>query len=123
MPIAPVSEPEAVYAGVAHDNIAQNLLGFRSLFQGCGANGQGLGFDDWLREAGHAELADDIVAAWHAAFRTAQALPPLAQASDAELEQAYLSVKGLTDLLKNELLGTGSPLNLDLPDSVAGDTD
>jgi hypothetical protein len=47
----------------------------------------------------------------------------LAQASDAELEQAYQSVKALTDLLKNELLGTGSPLNLDLPDSVAGDTD
>jgi predicted lipoprotein len=121
--VAPVSEPEAPYAGVGHDNIVQNLLGFRSLFQGCGENGLGLGFDDWLTEAGHAELAQDITSAWQTAFESASNLPPFSEATAPTLEQAYLDVKALTDLLKNELLGTGSPLNLDLPDSVAGDTD
>lgn len=121
--VAPVNEPEAPYAGVGNDNIAQNLIGFRSLFQGCGENGTGLGFDDWLTEAGHAKLAEDITSAWQTAFESAKNLPPLSEAPAPTLDRAYLDVKALTDLLKNELLGTGSPLNLDLPDSVAGDTD
>lgn len=119
--VAPVSEPEAPYSGLGYDNVVQNLLGFRSLFQGCGADGEGLGFDDWLIEAGHAELAEDINGAWQIAFQSAESL---AETGDAEaIQKAYFAVKALTDLLKNELLGTGSPLNLDLPDSVAGDTD
>ncbi|HEU5075419.1 MAG TPA: imelysin family protein, partial [Polyangiaceae bacterium] len=122
--IAPVSEPEAPYAGVAYANVVENLRGFRSLFQGCGDSGEGLGFDDWLIEAGHAALAADIIAAWQTAFQTATNLASEgSDASEASVEQAYLDVKRLTDLLKNDLLGTGSPLNLDLPDSVAGDTD
>ena len=121
--MAPVSEPEAPYAGVASHNIASNLLGFRSLFMGCGPRGEGLGFDDWLIEAGHQELAEDIVSAWQSAYRAAEGLPPLHEASRAEAELAYLAIKTLTDLLKNELLGTGSPINLDLPATVAGDTD
>lgn len=121
--VAPVSEPEAPYAGVGYANVVQNLRGFRSLFQGCGDEGEGLGFDDWLIEAGHAELAQDIVAAWQTAFRTASSLALSSDASQAAVEQTYLDVKNLTDLLKNDLLGTGSPLNLDLPDTVAGDTD
>lgn len=121
--VAPVSEPEAPYAGGGYANVVQNLRGFRSLFQGCGDNGEGVGFDDWLVEAGHDALAADIIAAWQTAFQTAEDLSQSSAASAAAVERTYLDVKGLTDLLKNELLGTGSPLNLDLPDSVAGDTD
>jgi len=121
--IAPVSEPEAPYAGVGYANVVQNLLGFRSLFQGCGDAGAGLGFDDWLIEAGHEALAEDIVSAWQTAFQTSSELALTTEPSHATVERVYLDVKALTDLLKNELLGTGSPLNLDLPDSVAGDTD
>lgn len=120
---APVSEPEAHYAGTGHENLRANLLGFRSLFQGCGPHGEGLGFDDWLVAAGHAELAQDISVAWTGAHAVIAELPPLQRASEAELDRAYLALKVLTDLLKNELLGAGSPINLDLPSSVEGDTD
>ncbi|HLV43667.1 MAG TPA: imelysin family protein [Aggregatilineales bacterium] len=120
---APVSEPEAPYAGTATDNLVHNLLGFRALFQGCGPAGEGLGFDDWLVQAGHPELATDIIQAWQSAHAVVGKLPPLHSASQSELDEAYLVVKALTDLLKNELLGAGSPLNLDLPASVEGDTD
>lgn len=120
---ASVNEPEAPYAGVGHHNIVNNFLGFRSLFQGCGPNGEGLGFDDWLTESGHADLARDMIDAWQAAYQVAVNLPPLQQASQAELEAAYLTLKTLTDLLKSNLLGTGSVLNLDLPASLEGDTD
>jgi predicted lipoprotein len=120
---APVSQPEALYAGIAHHNIENNLLGFRSLFQGCGDAGVGLGFDDWLVAAGHSGLADDIIAAWQTAHASVKQLPPLEQADPSEVDAAFLAVKALTDLLKNELLGAGSPLNLDLPATVEGDTD
>jgi hypothetical protein len=52
-----------------------------------------------------------------------ESLPPLHEASPPTLDEAYLAVKALTDLLKTELLGPGSPLNLDLPGTVVGDTD
>jgi predicted lipoprotein len=120
---APVAEAEAFYAGTASDNLVNNLLGFRSLFEGCGPEGEGLGFDDWLIAAGHTELAADISQAWASAFTAVSALPAMHSASAEQLDHAYLKVKALTDLLKNELLGAGSPLNLDLPATVEGDTD
>lgn len=120
---APVSGPETPFAGTGTENLEANLRGFQDLFQGCGADGQGLGFDDWLEAAGHGALASDIVAATGSARRALASLPPLHEASKAELEEAYTAVKALTDLLKNELLGAGSPLNLKLPATVEGDTD
>ena len=101
----------------------ENLRGFRSLFQGCGEDGEGLGFDDWLVEAGHEELANRIITALGVAEDAVAATPPLEQATPAELETLYRAVKALTDPLKSELFGAGSPLNLKLPDGVASDTD
>ncbi len=103
--------------------IRANLRGFRGLFQGCGPNGEGLGFDDWLTEAGHGELADDIVKAWQHAEVVADATPALEQATPQEVEEFYQAVKALTDLLKNDLFGAGSPLGLTLPKGIEGDTD
>ena len=103
--------------------IRENLRGFRGLFQGCGPDGEGLGFDDWLSEAGHAELASDILTAYGAAQAAADAAPELDQASPEQLEQLYQVVKHLTDLLKNDLFGAGSPLGLSLPKGIEGDTD
>jgi predicted lipoprotein len=120
---APVSEAEGAYSDLGTRAIRANLRGFRSLFQGCGAEGEGLGFDDWLSEAGHPELARDIVAAWQTAQAFADGAPPLSQATPAELEAFYQAVKALTDLLKNDLFGAGSPLGLTLPKGVEGDTD
>lgn len=119
----PVSGPEAPFSGASTENLRENLHGFRSLFEGCGEDGEGVGFDDWLVEAGHGELADRIVAALAAARVAMEAAPRLEQATPAELEKLYRAVKALTDLLKSELFGPGSPLNLKLPEGVASDTD
>jgi predicted lipoprotein len=120
---APVSVGEASFSGRGSEAIRANLRGFRALFQGCGADGEGLGFDDWLSEAGHGELATDIVTAWRTAQATADAHPRAAEATPAELDALYLAVKALTDLLKNDLFGAGSPLGLALPKGLEGDTD
>lgn len=119
----PVAQHEAPFSNLGTEILRGNLQGFRSLFQGCGPNGEGIGFDDWLNEAGHAELASDIVRAGQAAQAAADAFPPYAEASQADLQALYASVKVLTDLLKGELFGSGSPLNLEFPDGVPSDTD
>jgi uncharacterized protein len=120
---APVSVSEASFSGRGSEALRANLRGFRALFQGCGADGEGLGFDDWLTEAGHGELATDIVSAWESAQAAADAYPAVAEATPAELDALYLAVKKLTDLLKNDLFGAGSPLGLALPKGIEGDTD
>lgn len=119
----PVAEHEAPFSLYGTENIRNNLRGFRSLFQGCGPDGEGIGFDDWLTEAGHAELAQDIVHAWKAAQTAADAFPAYEKATRGDFQSLYASVKALTDLLKSELFGSGSPLNLELPKGVASDTD
>jgi hypothetical protein len=121
--MAPVSSQEAPFSGVSSENLRQNLHGFRSLFQGCGEDGEGIGFDDWLVEAGHADLASRLLTALAGAQNAVAAAPPLEQATPAELETLYRAVKALTDPLKGEMFGTGSPLNLKLPMGVEGDTD
>lgn len=120
---APVSLPESPYAQLGSEALRENLLGFRALFQGCGAQGEGLGFDDWLQDAGHGELAADISAAYERAQRALDLLPPLPAASKEQLESAYQTLRELTTLLKGDLFGAGSPLGLKLPASVEGDTD
>lgn len=120
---SPVILAESAYSGLGTENLRANLRGFRALFQGCGADGEGLGFDDWLSATGHPELASDIIAAWQNAQAVADAYPRFADATPAQLEALYRAVKGVTDLVKNDLFGDGSPLNLDLPEGVASDTD
>jgi hypothetical protein len=119
----PVSEPESPYAGSGTDDIRQNLLGFRSLFQGCGAAGEGIGFDDWLIAVGHAELASDIVRATSDALVAVEAFPPLPSATKEQVQELYATIKVLTDFLKTDLFGDGSPIGLKLPAGIEGDTD
>jgi predicted lipoprotein len=120
---APVSLPESPYAQLGTEALRENMRGFRALFQGCGAQGEGLGFDDWLEDAGHGELAADIVAAYERAQRALDNLPPLPSASKEQLDSTYQTMRELTTLLKGDLFGAGSPLGLKLPASVEGDTD
>ncbi|RYZ06700.1 MAG: hypothetical protein EOO73_15500 [Myxococcales bacterium] len=120
---APVSVAEAAFSGRKIAAIRQNLLGFRALYQGCGPGGEGLGFDDWLTEAGHPELAREIVDAYVEAQAVVDASPELDEATPAEVEALYQAVKRLTDLLKNDLFGAGSPIGLTLPPGLEGDTD
>lgn len=115
--------PEAPYANLGTEAVRANLRGFRAMFQGCGADGAGLGFDDWLIEANEAELAQDIVTAYENAQATADAFPAWNQATPADFQSLYATVKVLTDLLKNDLFRAGSPIGLELPPTIAGDTD
>ncbi len=119
----PVTVNESPFALLGTDAIRENLRGFRSLFEGCGTNGEGLGFDDWLREAGHAELATDMLAAYANAQAAADAFPRFDLATPEQLESLYQAIKALTDLLKTDLLGAGSPIGLKLPAGLEGDTD
>jgi len=64
-----------------------------------------------------------MLAALDGAEASAAAFPALETASSTELENFYRSVKALTDLLKTDLFGAGSPLNLKLPMGIEGDTD
>ncbi|XXX73662.1 imelysin family protein [Sorangium sp. So ce134] len=119
--------PEALesrFALVSTAHLRANLRGFRRLFQGCGEGGEGVGFDDWLREVGSGDLADRMLQALSGAQAAVDALdPPVEQALStdrAKVEAVYYAVKALTDLLKTELV---SALNLELPQSSEGDND
>ena len=120
---APVSVAETPYAGLGTEALRENLRGFRALFQGCGAQGEGIGFDDWLQEAGHEDLRDRIVSRYENAQRALDMLAPMPVATKAQLDATYMTLRELTNLLKGELFGAGSPLGLKLPASVEGDTD
>ncbi|WP_438032273.1 imelysin family protein [Sorangium sp. So ce204] len=115
-------ESRFALASAAH--LKANLRGFRRLFQGCGEGGEGVGFDDWLRAAGSADLADRMLQALSGAQSAVDALDlPLEQALStdrAKVESVYTAVKALTDLLKTEFV---SALNLELPQSSEGDND
>jgi predicted lipoprotein len=119
--------PEAVespYALRSTDHLRANLIGLRRLFEGCYADGAGLGFEDWLRAAGAGDLADRIVADIAAARASVDALdPPLEQAivvDPARVQIVHAAIKKITDELKTEFV---TVLNLELPQTVEGDND
>jgi predicted lipoprotein len=114
---------ETPFAHVEVENVRTNLRAFRSLFEGCGADGAGVGFDDWLVAAGQGQLAQDMLAALAKAQAAADAFPSFGQASTAQFVGFYEAIKPLTDLLKTSFFGSASPLNLKLPASAASDTD
>ncbi len=118
---APVVLPENSFSLQSINLIEENLHGFEDLFAGC--DGEGLGFDDWLTEAGHADLAQDILEALEAAQSQARTTPDLHSATTEQLLALHASIKNLTDVLKSDLFGQGSPLGLTLPTALEGDTD
>lgn len=115
--------PETPFALVEAENVRTNLRAFRSLFQGCGDGGAGLGFDDWLVAAGHETLSNDILASLASAQAAADAFPSFEQATTAQFLALYEAVRPLSNILKTNLFGSASPLNLRLPASAASDTD
>ena len=117
----PISETP--FAGVEVENMRTNLRAFRDLFQGCSADGTGVGFDDWLVAVGQATLAQNILAALADAQSAADAFPPFAEATQAQFLEMYNAIKPLSDLLKTSMFGSASPLNLKLPATAASDTD
>lgn len=119
--------PEALeshYANVSTANIRRNYAGFRRLFQGCGANYTGLGFDDWLDAIGASDLRGRMLVALDGAQQAIDALDPPLEISITQntdrVWAVYSALKQLTDLLKSEF---ASVLNLDLPAGAGTDND
>ena len=115
---------ESRYANVSTANIRQNYLGFRRLFQGCGANYTGLGFDDWLDAIGASDLRTRMLTALDGAQQAIDALDPpletsLTQNTD-RVWAVYNALKQLTDLLKSEFV---TVLDLELPAGAGSDND
>jgi hypothetical protein len=104
--------------------MADNLVGFRRLFQGCGEDNEGVGFDDWLGAVGAADTAERMLAALDAAEAAVARLePPFERAlteNQAVALDVHTAVKGITDLLKSEMV---SVLDLELPMGSEGDND
>lgn len=118
-----ILNPETPYAQIDVQNIQANIKAFRALFQGCGPDGAGLGFDDWLKAAGGDDLEQDLLQALDTIEARAADLPPLHEASTEQMAAFYADLKVLSDLLKEQFFGSGSVLNLKLPASAASDTD
>ena len=115
---------ESRFAHVSTANIRQNYLGFRRLFQGCGGNYTGLGFDDWLDAVGASDLRGRMLTALDAAQKAIDALDPPLEISITQhtdrVWAVYAALKQLTDLLKSEF---ATVLNLDLPVGAGSDND
>lgn len=115
--------PESPFARLDIENVRANLRGFRSLFMGCGPEGEGLGFDDWLVAVGDGALARDVASLFATALAAADAFPPFQQATEAQFVEFYLKVRPLANLLKINFFGSASSVNLKLPAGAASDTD
>lgn len=115
---------ESRFANVSTANIRQNYVGFRRLFQGCGGNYSGLGFDDWLDAIGASDLRGRLLTALDGAQRAIDALdPPLEVSITHNTDRVwavYNALKQLTDLLKSEFV---TVLDLELPAGAGSDND
>lgn len=118
-----VLNPETPFADIERETVIANMEAFRALFNGCGADGAGLGYDDWLVAVDATDVRDDINASVDAIVAAAEALPAYGQASQQQMVDFYDELKILSDLLKGSLFGSASPLNIKLPAGAASDTD
>lgn len=115
---------ESPFARISADNIRENLIAFRQVFQGCGTDFGGMGIDDWLRSIGQEDVAARMLAALDHADATVNALGSL---EDAAIENPptraralHAAIKAITDLFKTDLVMV---LNVQLPTGVGGDVD
>jgi predicted lipoprotein len=116
---------ESQFAHRSKRHIRNNLLGFRMLLTGCGADASGLGWGDVLVALGRADLAMDLekdtLAAIAAVDAIAQADLDTAITQDlARVRALYDAVKRITDRLKSEFV---TVLDLELPKRVESDND
>lgn len=116
---------ESQFAGRSKANIRSNLEGFRRLLIGCAPNNQGVGFETLLKAAGAQALATRMNDRLEGANKALDAieeadLGPALKADPASVRALYDAVKGLSDVLKTEMMGV---LDLELPQSLEGDND
>jgi predicted lipoprotein len=115
---------EALYARTSVDHIAQNLRGFRKLFQGCADGNAGFGFDDWLVAVGAGDVATRMLAGLDGADAVVASLDAplelLIVNDPARVQAASDAIKRITDLLKTEFM---TALNIERPPGTPGDND
>ncbi|HEY0715547.1 MAG TPA: imelysin family protein [Polyangia bacterium] len=116
---------ESPFADRSKTAFAANLVGFRRLMEGGGANYTGLGFDDLLASVGAGDLATTLrertVAVEAALAAVDEPDFELTLAQDAaSLRALYDALKSVTDLLKTQFT---TVLNLELPQGLEGDND
>lgn len=115
-----VGEVETPASGASHRWIAANLRGFRAGFTA----GDGVGMEDLLRELGHADVADALLAELDAADAAAAALTvPIEQAALGDPTPAvalHAAVVRVTTLFESEV---ATILSLRIPSEAAGDND
>ncbi|ATB49260.1 hypothetical protein MYMAC_004902 [Corallococcus macrosporus DSM 14697] len=116
---------ESQFAARSKTNLRANLVGYRRLTEGCGEDFSGTGFDDLLEASGADALAARLRERNAAAAAGIEALPgedvaTLLAQDKAAVRTLYDAVKGVTDVLKTELV---TVLDLELPQSVEGDND
>ncbi len=115
---------ESPLSQASNDDLLQNLHGFRALFQGCGGNYSGLGFDDWLIAVGRKDIADsminglEVIEQQTLAFN--QPLAALVQSNLPVVVSMHASVVALSNIMKGTYI---SALNLELPATALGDND
>ncbi|SHI11394.1 imelysin family protein [Ferrimonas marina] len=115
-----LSTLESGFSASSIDNVVNNLVAFKSLFEGL----EGAGFDDYLNDVGNPELAQRMVADLDAVIVDGTTYPgPLSQVLTEDPErvaQTQAGVKTVTDQLKVDFI---SSLALELPPTAAGDND
>ena len=117
---------ESTYAGFSKEQVRGNIIGFQRLFHGQDdPAGDALGFDDYLRASGAADLADQMAADLVTALAAVDdieedSLADALQSDRDSVEALYFAVKAVTDQLKTQFI---SVLNLELPQAVEGDND
>lgn len=116
---------ESPYSDNSIDNLINNLIGFKALFNGQGIDAQNtLGFDDYLIEVNDSATATKMQADVDAAINELQSYnQSLAQSisqDTASAEATHGKVKQVTDQLKVDFINS---LALKLPQTAAGDND
>jgi uncharacterized iron-regulated protein len=116
---------ESPWAHRSKEHVKNNLVGFEMIMRGCGANGDGLGFDDLLVAVGGEATAKRLADATAA---TKAALDELKEPTfEEDLQKNPAGVKKLFDalravavLMKSEFV---TVLDLELPRKAEGDND
>ena len=116
---------ESKYSRNSKENLKNNIIGFQKIFEGCGTNNQGLGFDDFLVAIRQADLAEAVNQAAQVAIAAVDSIeePNLVSALNEDPESVlavHRAISTLSNLIRSDVLLV---LNLELPRMVQGDND
>jgi len=120
-----VQNVESPYSDNSIDNLINNLIGFKNLFNGQGSDATNtLGFDDYLIDVNDSATATQIMSNTDAAITDLQSYSDSLATSitndSATAEATHAKVKKVTDQLKVDFINS---LALKLPQTAAGDND